>query len=254
MYNGASFSYNKKNMILDRFSCFGLACIFTLFASCKEDVNNDDKELVYGDYGYCLSFNNIPAEEVQVLSNDYYISEYSEWVNVHIWVQSFLKEVQEYTTPQHYNLQGNSAIESNITEFLDPEGKIYTGTMPLPVKYTTEPCKSIAIYLYSKNDVLVSDITDKAQFHCIDNLPQSKYNQENLLIQSENLSIQRIELNSTIQDYLQYNPMLFGEALFIFPDLPKDVFSNGNYVIVEIKLVSGKTIKAKSTESKRFSD
>ncbi len=126
-------------------------------------------------------------------------------------VSTFAKNITG-TYSAEESIDGDEYIENQIRNFLDSDRSKYNGWIPLSIEYRTEPCKSIQILLYGKDQKLISDITDKAHFS--NNM--SKYiNNDlscNLLIGSDKRLLGYIPENSTIRDYLSKKPMIFGDA------------------------------------------
>lgn len=206
------------------------ALLFAIFAieSCDSQENAG-----FGDVGYHLAYRHVPAETLTLLVDN------NQAAELHLFVLSSLKDSIGYNTPQHYYLQGEASIEKQIATFLDPEGCKYKGDMPIEVCYTTEECSGISIFLYDENRNFVSDITNKAQFSfCRDQYDASEIGC-NLVIDKDCHLVGRVLPGLTIQEYMDYHPMLFAEARFLFPNLDKDVFSNGKYAVVEIELANG---------------
>lgn len=215
--------------------------IKTLFivASAIVSLTSCDKneEAPLCDKGYCLSYIHVPAETLHVSESLYaaYMAA-PAFANLHVWVTSALTG---YSTPQYYYLDGEKEIELQISNFLDPEGDKYTGVMPIAVCYTTDECKSIKIKMMDKDNNFIEDITDEALFYNIYAISDINYNIANIVINADHQLVGRIETGTNIEEYLSLHPMVFTEAHFIFPNLKKDIFSDGTHAIVEIELSNG---------------
>lgn len=225
-------------------------CAF-MIASCS---NNDGDDLI-GDYGYHLHFEHVPAETL--IAHDNIIQHaclpnYFQYYCVHLIVQSSLiDDPFGSNIPQHYYLEGIPFIEKQLAAFIDPDDAEYHGSMPVVVKYTTVECLDITIGLYNRDKNLVADITDETQFSLCYGEYSVNESASNIIINKDCQVIGKIEIGTTIKQYLEFHPMLFAEAVLMFPTLDENAFGNGNYVVVEIELANGTKLTASTDESYR---
>lgn len=227
------------------------ACTLSIIYSCSNNCNEESIGL--GDYGFHLSYRHVPTDTLQALGNDYSPNVIdTACADLRIRVMSSLKDAVGYKTPQHYYLNGVKTIEREITSFLDPKGDKYNGMMPIPVSYTTEGCKSINIILYNKDDNYISNITEDARFYYVNDPYDRSEDGCNIIISADRILVGKIEPGTTIKEYLSFHPMVFAEAHFIFPNLKKDTFTEGNYVIIDIELINGRKLTTCSTNRSRF--
>lgn len=234
-------------MTLDKLAYF--FTISFLLSSCS----NEEKAL-QGDYGCYLLFIHRSPEQV-IIPLDEYDSKLAPCAELKAYVHCSDKEQPESSYIHDHALAPDWKIERQLSDFLDPNHDIYTGTLPLYVEYRTEVCQSINISLYAANDSLIEDITDQARFYYVRGEESLSESVHNLLIDSTGTLLGYIGIGTTIQDYLSYHPMIFPEARWIFPTMDKDAFSQGNYVKVTIDLENGSqlvadTKKTASTEQR----
>lgn len=214
----------------------GRLWVFLILVLSLISCNHEEKTQL-GDYGNCLVFVHRPSESIIARANDYTPNTVdTACADLHVYVMSSLKELSGYQTPQYYSIKGDENIEQQIKAFLDPSNDIFSGDYPVIVEYRTELCKNICLKLYSSDNILLSDITDKAQFYYVRDPWDVSEVVQNILVNSEKKLLGRVKLGTTISEYLSYHPMIFAEAHFIFPDLEKETFDKGNYVKIEIEL------------------
>lgn len=228
-------------MTLGKKNSFFLFCF--IFVCCSESEN--DKMSVSN-----ITFAHRPSESIIALANDYtpYTID-TICADLHVFVMSALKEQSGYNWPEYYYTNGDKDIEQQIDKYLAPELRDYWGELSLIVEYRTEVCNSIRLTLYNSDGVCLSDITEKAQFYA--NAPYDWSEKvQNLLVNSKKKLLGKIKLGTTISEYLSYHPMVFAEAHFIFPDLKKETFDNGNYVKVEIELANNTILTGVTNASK----
>ena len=233
------------NMTLRKFFYFGLVSI--VLSSCSSKVEIEE------DRGYHLYFLHSLPEQIRSFENRYSENDVdASCADLFVYVISLERASIGYTTPQPYYIDGDKGIEQQIRDYLDPNGDKYNGTMPIPVFYNTEGCKQIHISLYDKDDTFLSDLTELARFHYVTGASSSSDEVGmNLLIDTSKKLLGKIAIGTTIQEYLAYNPMVFALAHFIFPDLSKAAFDNGNYVKVEIELNDGTIISGCSLKEQQ---
>lgn len=217
-------------MTSDKFTY--LFTISLLLSSCS-----NEGEALQGDYGcYLLFLHRSPEQVIIPMYEDE--SKLASCAELRVYVTC--SEQTESSNIHDNSLAPDWKIERQLSDFLDPNHDIYTGTMPLFVEYRTEVCQSINISLYAANDSLINDITDQARFYYVREEEESlSESVQNLLIDSTGTLLGYIGIGTTIQDYLSYHPMIFPEARWIFPTMDKDAFSQGNYVKVTIDLENG---------------
>ena len=122
-----------------------------------------ENDTIVGNHGYHLTYIHRPSESLIAYQNDYSPNIIdTTCADLHVYVTSSLREQPGYSTPQHYSIDGDKAIEVLLANFLDPNNDKYTGDVPIPVEYRTETCKSIRITMYDKNGSFISDITESA--------------------------------------------------------------------------------------------
>lgn len=222
----------------------GRAFLFLFTTMVVLSCNDSEKSFKWSG-GDGLYFIHRPAENVYAYENDLDADTVIPCADLRIVVTSSLKEVPGYSTPQLYTIEGDKEIEQQIREFLDPDGVLYpSGMASTVIEYRTEVCNSIRITLHDKNNVFISDITDKARFYFSGWRYEEVSYFDRLLISSDKKLIGTIEIGSTISDYLSHHPMVFPQAHFFFPELDKKIFDNGNYVKVEIELGNDTTLVA----------
>ena len=205
---------------------------------------------VVGDYGYYLLFKHRPAERIIVIDDtDIQHSNNLSCLELHALVTSEFCEQFGYNIPQPYYIESDKGIEQQIKDYLDPNGNKYNGSMPVIVEYRTEGCKQIHISMYDKDDAFLSDLTDMARFHYVTGTASWDEDGMNLLIDTSKKLLGKIAIGSTIQEYLTYNPMIFAEARFIFPELDKTALEDGSYLLIEIELNDGRFLTANSKEA-----
>ena len=189
-----------------------------------------------------VSFAHRPSESIIALANNY--STYTvdtTCADLQVFVTSALKEHPDYNWPVYYYTKGDKEIEQQIEEYLAPELKDYKGELSLVLEYRTEVCNSIRLSLYDPNDMLIADITKEAQFYA--NSPMDWTEKvKNILVNSDKKLLGKIKLGTTIDEYLSYHPMIFAEAHFIFPNIKKEAFANGNHIKIEIELANDTTL------------
>lgn len=212
-----------------------LFCSALLFVvSCNQD------RPAPGEEGYFLYFSNSPADTMVLRANSYLADPEANMNCLDLLISTVAYESLEDFDPKQYYSNANKEIENNISNYLlETTGMKFDGGMPLKVEYRTEICTDINILLFDKNDQLISDITDQARFHYV----YSEFAMEdvvaNLLVTSGKQDVHKIDLGSTISEYLSFEPLVFANAHFIFPELEKDILENGNYLKVEIQLDNG---------------
>ena len=157
-------------------------------------------------------------------------------------------KVRPYTS-SHNTAEKDEKLETLIKKYLDPDGTLYNGDMPISVEYRNETCKDIKLQLFDKNDNLISNLTDSARFDYIEGDVG-----HNLLINSEGNHVESIKIGFTIKEYLASNPRIFPVAHFVFVNTPKSTFDNGNYVRTDIVLNNGVTLTSKSSAQYSSSD
>lgn len=207
-----------------------------------------ENDTIVGNHGWHLNYIHRPAESLIAYHNDYSPNIIdTTCADLHIFVTSALKVQPGYSTPHHYSIDGDKAIELQLANFLDPDNDKYTGDVPIHVEYRTEACKSIRITMYDKNGSFISDITDQARFFYVSNPNSHSEVGENIIINSEKKLLGKIKIGTTIKEYLSDNPLVFAEAHFIFDGIDKESFSNGNYAKVEIELSNGIILTSSSS-------
>ena len=224
-------------MTLGRF--FLCVCsVMTLWA-CGSDESGEWSPI--GDEGYHLMFLHSPSEMLTVYNARRH-SAYKE-SDLRVLVTSIPRTDPAYSSPQLYYDEGDKTMEQQMRSWIDPDGTKYNGDVPVVVEYRTEVCESISIKLYDKDDVLISDITDKARFRDAVETPEvGSY----LLFDSSKKLLGKIREGTTIEEYLSQRPLVFAEAFIIFPELDADFLNDGNYVRVEIALDNGLLLTANS--------
>lgn len=212
-----------------------LFCSALLFVvSCDQDIPAP------GEYGYFLYFSKSPADTMVLRTNCYLAEPEVNMDCPDLLITTVAYEsLEDFGSKQYYS-DANKGIENNISDYLlETTGRKFDGGMPLKVEYRTEVCTDIKIQMFDENNQLVSDVTDLARFHYVHSEFSMKDVVENLLITSEQQDIHKIDLGSTISEYLSFKPLVFANAHFIFPELEKDILGNGNYLKVEIQLDNG---------------
>lgn len=195
-----------------------------------------------------LVFIHRPAELIRAFGNDYTNDTVATCADVRIGVTSSLKIMPTYSKPDHYTIDGDKEVEEQIRKFFYPNG-VQVGMTGYTIEYRTEVCKSIHITLHDRENTLIKDITDMARFYYVWG-PYEEDFINRLIINSDRKLIGILELGSTVSEYLAYKPMIFANAHFIFPELPKSAFENGNYAKVEIELENGTTLVASTADNK----
>lgn len=210
-----------------------LILLIVLINSCSSE------ELIDEDRGYGLEYCHVSTDTLFIKRNCYW----GDDVDLSISDLQIIVSSKYEVGSSNYYLEGDYDIEKQLANFIDPDGTKYNGFLPVPVKYTTEVCKSIRITLYDKDDTFIDDLTNRARFYYLYGPYAKEEDGGNLLIDSNKKLLGRIKHGTTIKEYLSYKPMLFGEAHFIFEGFAKDAFNNDTYVIVEIELENGKILK-----------
>lgn len=209
-------------------------CVVGIAASCNKERTPGE------DVDYCLCFSKSPADTA-LLKTNCYLAEPEVHLNcLDLLISTTAYESLKDFDPKQYYSDANQGIENNISNYLlETTGMKFDGDMPLKVEYRTEICTDIKILLFDENDQLISDITDQARFHYV----YSEFAMEdvvaNLLVTSGKQDVHKIDLGSTISEYLSFEPLVFANAHFIFPELEKDILENGNYLKVEMQLDNG---------------
>ena len=207
-----------------------------------------ENDTIVGNHGYHLTYIHRPSESLIAYQNDYSPDIIdTACADLHVYVTSALREQPGYSTPQHYSIDGDKAIEVQLANFLDPNNDKYTGDVPIPVEYRTETCKSIRITMYDKNGSFISDITDQARFFYANDPSDHSEVGQNIIINSEKKLLGKIKIGTTIKEYLSDNPFVFAEAHYIYDGIDKESFSNGNYAKVEIELSNGIILTSSSS-------
>lgn len=216
------------------------AIVTSIVLSC---AGNDDGEI--GDKGYFIYFRHRPAEDMLAYSN-YYPSEVdTTCADLMVFVTSSFKELPTYPTPQRYETEGDAELEGQMKELLDPKHEL-VGAMPIIVEYRTDVCKSVRFWLHEQDANAVTEITDDACFYYQGTPYEWIDMYGGVLINSKKEVVGKIPLGMTIREYLAVEPMVFGEAHFLFPHVEKSRLSKGNYVEVEIELDNGDVLWCKS--------
>lgn len=209
---------------------------------------NSENDTIVGNHGYNLTYIHRPSESLIAYQNDYSPNIIdTTCADLHIYVTSSLREQPGHSTLQYYSIDGDKAIELQITDFLDPNNDKYTGDVPIPVEYRTETCKSIRIAMYDKDGSFIYDITDQARFFYANDANDHSEAGQNIIINSEKKLLGKINIGTTIEEYLSYNPFVFAEAHFIFDGINKESFSNENYAKIEIELSNGSILTTYSS-------
>lgn len=130
------------------------------------------------------------------------------------------------------HLKGDPFIEQQLQTLVD-SWTFQKGALPIVIEYTTEICQSIRLTLFDKNDVMLTDVTDMARIHYPKGLDAGE---KIFLFSSQKKLLGQVSEGCSIAEYLANQPLLFTHAVFIFPDLNRDIFDKGNYVKVEIVL------------------
>ncbi len=198
--------------------------------------SNNDDNMEIGNNGYHLCYSCRPSEELISYQNDtrkYKVDIYN--IDLHLYVTSSLQENSSYPDPQRYTIKGDTGIEGQLKELLDPY-KEYKGLMPVNVEYRTEPCKNIRISLYDKDNIFVSDLTEQAHFFTKSDELEKRVD---VLINSSKKVLGFIKDGTTIKEYLDCNPMVFAEAYFVFDNFDRNKLLNGYYIKTEIELYNG---------------
>ena len=220
-----------------------LLCCSALFfvVSCHQDVPAP------GERGYFLYFSKSPADTMVLKVNCYLAEPEVNMDCPDLLISTVAYESLEDLDPKQYYSDANKGVENNISNYLlETTGMKFDGGMPLKVEYRTEICTDIKIMLFDENDQLISDITDQARFHYVYGEFQIEDVVANLLVTSGKQDVYKIDLGSTISEYLSFKPLAFANVHFIFPELEKDVLENGNYLKVEIELDNGKRLTCKN--------
>ena len=204
------------------------------FYSCQSDY---DEEL--GDEGFRLVFIHRPSEVMKVFNLD---ETDENSFGVLVSVTSTLKEHIGDTKPRVYSIDGDQTIERQVKEFLDPDHTEFVGSIPVPIEYRTEVCKTLRILLIDENEDSVEDITSFARFHHVDGPIDWLDVGGGLIVNSNKVLLGRIPIGTTIEDYLAYRPMVFASAHFIISGVNKDNFIHDCYVRIEIELDNGKIL------------
>ena len=207
-----------------------------LLAACGD--KEEETPSVDGDVWASLSVVHRPSEDIVaaafVRNNDAEAT-----LDMRVEVTSAIKDPKAPAV--RYTTEGDKDIERQIKDFLDPNGDVFTGTLPVAIEYRTEVCKNIRIGVYSKDSILLSDITDLARFY----IPSSRFPERekvegaSLLISSERKVLDWIEEGTTIKEYLSHDPMVFPKAYFHFPGIGKTLLESGNSVRIDIELGNG---------------
>ena len=220
---------DSKKVVLFRFILF--ASSFAMFGSCSQHSDED-----IGNFGYRLVYNNRPSEVVKLNCNIDRLSEIDMAdLNLVVNVTCSLNNVEGYNSSQS-TIPGNKMIEQQMVEMLDPNKNLFNGVMPVQIEYRTEECKSVHVFLYNKYDEKGSDLTNMARFGQLPRPIDWLGMDGGILICSDGNLVGKIPEGSTIAAYLAYHPMVFASALFIFPHVNKDLFTEGCYIKVEIEL------------------
>lgn len=211
---------------------FLLLLCSTTIISCKEDEN---KNLIGGDLGLRLLFEHSYAGAIEAVFEQPDTEEQLQALKVFI-------APLDYSDESQTRKPADVVIEEQLRRYYDPKGNIYTGTIPIVIRYRTEICKSIKLSLFDKNDTFLFDITDEARFS--DKCFIYREFPICFLFNSQKKLLGKIENGMTINEYLSYDPLIFTETHFVFPGLDKTIFE-GNYVKIEIEFEEGKILTTK---------
>lgn len=230
-------------MTLSRHFLVSLTILLTMMSCSSSD------EKTVGDEGWHLDMRHRPCESIIATHNAY--STYScvdtTYADLLVRTQgALIKESSGHLAARDTTLTGDGKIEDQIKKYLDPDNKKYVGDIPIPVEYRTEQCTAIQFLLYKSDNTLISDVTDKARFSYVYGPHATEEIAANLLIDGTGLFRGMISHGCTIQEYLSYSPMVFGDAHFILEGISRESLENGNFVEVTITLSSGKVLKSKS--------
>lgn len=205
--------------------------------------------------GYRLSFYHSPCDTVTLISNSYFAESVANLECPDLSIRVVCYESLLDSALKQYYSKGNEVIETNIRDFIRKEtGEDYDGMIPNRIQYRTEACSDMHISIYDSNDHFISDVTDIAQFHYIYDKDDPEDWIYNLLISSKDYTVSKISIGTSIKDYLSFNPLIFGEAHFIFPGLDKQKFYEGYYFKIEISLENGKVITGTSIPTPPYED
>lgn len=225
----------KKNVTI-LFAVLSVACM----NSCS---SKSDDEI--GDIGFFISFQHRPSEVATVSCSGFDINDSQETIPmVDVNVTSSLKERIGYTTLGVYTTEGDTKVEQQIAELLDPGHDIFRGHIPVPIEYRTEVCKSFRILLCDINGDVITDMTDIAIFGQIQ-IPHGLVDiGGGFIINSERQLLGKIPIGLTIGEYLSHCPMIFASAHFLFPTLDKSLLTPNCYVKIEIEFENGIELEA----------
>ena len=219
--------------------------LFSTLAAVALCSCGNDKELEIADRGYFLYFCNRAVDEIKIEKTQTHEGLYD---GLRVGVGTFPAD-----SPL---LKGNSWMEQQVKEYVapeDPDGKQFSGMMPIPINYTAEACESIKLLLYDHHDELLSDITPMARFHYVihEDHPSvfEKLEKAIFLFNSDKELLGRVEEGSTLVDYLAKRPMMFVRALFTFPGLDTSLLQDGNHVKVEVRLANGTVLTADTNDT-----
>lgn len=217
-----------------------------MMCSCGRERNPGE------DVGCCLLFSHSPSDTV-ILKTNCYLAE----PEVNMDCPDLLVDVLAYGSlkdsgSKYYYSAADKDIENNLYIFMiKTTGESFNGVIPVTVEYRTEVCAGLRIEMYRKDGLFMSDVTDLARFHYVYDRFSLDESAQNILIasdgKSDHKSVSKIDIGSSVKDYLSFNPFVFAHAHFIFPELKKDIFDNGNYLKVEIRLAGGKILTARSS-------
>lgn len=235
-----------------------ISIIFLLTLGVFVSCNKKQPQIIepVGNHGEHLYFSHSPCDTVTLISNSYFAKSVANLECPDLSIRVVCYESLLDSAPKQYYSKGNEVIETNIRDFIKKEtGEDFDGMVPINVEYRTEACSDIHISIYDSNDHFLSDVTDIAQFHYIyDKYANPEEWVNNLLISSKDYTVSKISIGTSIKDYLSFNPLIFGEAHFIFPGLDKQKFYEGYYFKIEISLENGKVITGTSIPTPPYED
>lgn len=232
----------KKIILL---CCLALGAII----SCNDKTDPKEDDIAPGEnMGRALLFSHSPSDTILLNVNCYYAKPEINMDCLDLEVIPVAFEWLEDSAPKQYYSPADKEIESMLSAFIrKTTGDEFEGDYPLWTEYRTEACTDIKIEMYNNDDLLISDITDKARFHYIYSCYAGEEDSANILITEDRKRILKIPIGTTIQEYLSFNPLLFAHAHFVFPEIDKNVLETGCHFKVYIQLKDGRLLEA-STE------
>ena len=219
-----------------------MSCCFLAFA--LSGCSNQDEPII-GDEGVHIIYICRPCEDLLSYQND--MNDYTgEMMNadLHLFTTSSLKQVPEYSNPQRYTKEGDSFIEKQIATLIDPDNR-YNGDYPIQIEYRTVACSNIRMSLYDSKDNFIADVTEQAHFATGAN--QLDCMGKDIIINASKEVVGLIKDGTTIKEYLEYKPMIFAEACFIFENINREFLTTGNYIRTEIELEDGTILVSNSS-------